>query len=206
MTSRAVRTAAIPLGLILALSACAARQPRPGTSGEVLGTASAAGLQGPRFTEADIRFVQGMLAHHAQALVMTALVAERTDTRAIRLLAERIEVSQRDEIQQMVRWLRTRGAEVPEMDADHGAHHAGMPGILTAEQLARLAATHGAEFDRLFLESMIQHHQGALIMVDELFGTPSAGQEVEIFRIASEIAADQQGEIQRMQRLLATLQ
>lgn len=204
MTILAIRTAT-PLLLVLALGACAARRPvpaAPAAPAEAAGTAPAAGVQGPRFTEADIRFVQGMLAHHAQALVMTALVPERTDTRSLRLLAERIEVSQRDEIQQMVSWLRARGAEVPDLQGGH-AHHAGMPGMLTAEQLAQLTAARGAEFDRLFLQYMIQHHEGALVMVDELLETPGSGQEVDVFRIASEVAADQQAEIQRMQRLLA---
>lgn len=210
MTIPAIRTAT-PFLLALALGACAARQPvpaAPGVPAEAAGTAPAAQVQGPGFTEADVRFVQGMLAHHAQALVMTALVPERTDTRSVRLLAERIEVSQRDEIQQMVSWLRARGAEVPDLQgghAHHAVHHAGMPGMLTAEQLAELTAARGAEFDRLFLRYMIQHHEGALVMVDQLLETPASGQEVDVFRIASEVAADQQAEIQRMQRLLAML-
>lgn len=212
MTSRAVRTAATPILLVVALGACTARQPAPGASGEpgeAAGTTSANPLQGPRFTEADVHFVHGMLAHHAQALVMTGLVEERTDTRAVRLLAERIEVSQRDEIQQMVNWLRARGVEVPDLEGEHGHHaalHGVMPGMLTREQLDRLAAAEGEAFDRLFLEYMIQHHLGALVMVDQLLATPGAGQEVEIYRIVSEIAADQEAEIQRMQRVLATLE
>lgn len=195
--------AVILLGLML--GACAARGPAPGAADAAT---SAAGLQGPRYTDADVRFVQGMLAHHGQALVMTALVEERTDTRSLRLLSERIEVSQHDEIQQMEQWLRARGVEVPSWEGGHGshsAHHDGMPGLLSEAQLARLAEARGAEFDRLFLEFMIQHHQGALTMVDALLATPSSGQEVDIFRIASEIAADQAAEIQRMRRLLAAL-
>lgn len=191
--------------LALMLGACAARGPTPGAAEA---TTSSAEIQGPRHTDADVRFVQGMLAHHGQALVMTALVEERTDTRSLRLLSERIEVSQRDEIQQMVQWLRARGAEVPNWEGGHGshsAHHAGMPGILSEAQLARLSAASGAEFDRLFLEFMIEHHRGALTMVDALLATPASGQEVDIFRIASEIAADQAAEIQRMQRLLDAL-
>lgn len=210
-TARAPGRVAIAALVGVALAGCAPPQaapPVPDAPGESPPAASAAALSGPRYTEADVRFVQGMLAHHAQALVMTDLVAGRTDTRAVHLLAERIDVSQQDEIRQMESWLRARGAEVPALHAGHGehaAHHAAMPGMLTAEQLAGLAASEGAAFDRLFLELMIQHHQGALTMVDALFDAPGAGQEVEIYRIASEIAADQQAEIQRMQRLLASL-
>lgn len=183
---------------------------------------AAAPAPGPRaYTAADVRFMQHMIVHHAQALEMTALVAERTQNEAIRRLAQRIEVSQHDEIAQMQRWLRERGEEVPSLasagehathaqhDA-HGAHggtpaHAAMPGMLTREEMARLAAARGAEFDRLFLELMIRHHEGALVMVEELFASEGAGQEVDVFRIAAEVDADQRMEIERMQALLAAM-
>lgn len=150
-----------------------------------------------------------MIPHHAQALVMAELVPERTNNEAIRLLAERIAVSQKDEIALMQRWLRQRGEEVPEVDlhAHHraGGEHAMMPGMLTRAELDRLAAATGAEFDRLFLELMIRHHQGALTMVADLFGTPGAGQGSAIFSIASEVDADQRAEIARMERMLSTM-
>ena len=159
-----------------------------------------------RDTSPDVRFIRGMIAHHAQALEMTALVPARTTRRDIHLLAERIDVSQRDEIVLMERWLRSRGEEVPAGGAGH-AHHAAdhplMPGMLTPEELARLRAATGAEFERLFLELMIRHHEGALTMVAELFASPGGGRSSEMFQIASDVDADQRAEIARMQRMLA---
>ncbi|HEX8359957.1 MAG TPA: DUF305 domain-containing protein [Longimicrobium sp.] len=156
----------------------------------------------PRYTAPDVKFMQHMIAHHAQALEMTRLVPERTTRQDIRLISERIEVSQRDEIGMMQRWLRARGQEVPEAGHAHGGTgHAGMPGMATPAEMARLAAARGDEFDRLFLQYMIRHHEGALVMVAELFASPGAGQEGEIFGLASEVEADQRSEIARMRTL-----
>jgi uncharacterized protein (DUF305 family) len=177
----------------------------------VLTVGSAAGqAAAPGHTPADVRFMREMIGHHAQALEMAALVPERTDRRDLRLLAERITVSQQDEIAMMQAWLRAHGEEAPAADAHagHHAHHAagadsaGMPGMATAEEMARLAAARGAEFDRLFLELMIRHHEGALVMVRELFATPGAGQESQIYSVASEVDADQRMEIDRMRSML----
>jgi uncharacterized protein (DUF305 family) len=171
----------------------------------------------PRHVDADVRFMQDMIAHHRQAVEMTALVPQRAGSASIRTLARRIEVSQDDEILLMRHWLDARGAAVPDGHAHHG-HHAGhgahggpatahdMPGMLTDAQLARLAAASGAEFDRLFLEFMIFHHEGALVMVADLFAAEGAGQETEIFQFASHVDSDQRMEIDRMRRLLSTLQ
>ena len=153
----------------------------------------------PGYTAADVRFMQHMIAHHAQALEMTRLVPERTTRQDIRMIAERIEVSQRDEIAAMERWLRARGQEVP--GHAHGDAHAGMPGMATDAEMAQLAAARGDAFDRLFLRYMIRHHEGALVMVRELFASPGAGQEGEIFGLASEVEADQRSEIARMRSL-----
>lgn len=160
--------------------------------------------------------MQQMMAHHAQALAMTALVPARSVAgSAVRLMAERIEVSQRDEIALMRQWLVDRGAPVPASEAATAGghdmagmnHDAGampmMPGMLTPAELARLAQTTGAAFDRLFLASMIRHHEGALRMVAGFFATPGAGQDAEIFRFASDVDADQRAEIRRMRALLA---
>lgn len=148
--------------------------------------------------------MQGMLPHHAQALDMTALVADRTTHRGLRLIAERIEVSQRDEIAWMTQWLQSHGADVPATDghASHAGHHALMPGMLTADELARLAAATGPAFDRLFFQFMIRHHQGALLMVADLLATPGAAQEPGVYRFASDVEADQEMEIERMTALL----
>jgi uncharacterized protein (DUF305 family) len=151
------------------------------------------------YTEEDARFVQGMILHHAQALLMTELVADRTGSESMRRLAGRIEVSQKDEIAVMERWLGRRAEPLPE---DH-LHGSLMPGMLTDEELARLAAATGAEFERLFLELMIRHHEGALIMVADLFSS-GGGQEAEIFQLASHVDADQRAEIARMRGMLNT--
>lgn len=153
------------------------------------------------YVEADVRFMQGMITHHEQALVMTDLVPDRTDHEGIHALAGRIEISQIDEIESMRRWLESRGESVPE---EHGHGHL-MPGMLTDEQMERLAGAEGAEFDRLFLEGMIQHHEGALVMVEELFASEGAGQEPELFIFASHVDADQRAEIARMRNVLNNL-
>jgi uncharacterized protein (DUF305 family) len=166
------------------------------------------GRQRTGYTAADVRFMQHMIAHHSQALVMSALVPERTARPELRLLAERIEVSQRDEIAQMQRWLRQRGEALPAEDAHvHAAmgHGELMVGMLTQQELDALARARGSDFDRLFLELMIKHHEGALIMVEELYRQPASGQEPELFVLASDVDADQRAEIQRMRRLLATI-
>jgi len=147
-----------------------------------------------------------MIPHHQQAIEMAALVGERTSNRAIDMLSERIAVSQRDEIAWMTRWLDRYAAAAPA--ADEHAHHAGhhdhvlMPGMLTPDEMAALAAASGAEFDRLFLEGMIRHHEGALTMVSQLLATPGAAQATEVYQIATEIDADQRADIDRMRTML----
>ena len=166
-------------------------------------------LGGVAWTEADVRFMQGMIPHHAQALEMTALVERHATTEAVRQMALRMEISQRDEIALMERWLRERDQAVPDWRGGH-AGHAGagmamMPGMLTPEQMDRLRAARGIDFDRLFLESMIQHHEGAIVMVRTLFSARGGGQESEIFQFASHVDADQTAEIERMQGVLERL-
>ena len=178
---------------------------RPGAPGEEARIVGLEELSAPTslpHTEADVLFMQGMIPHHAQALDMTALVEERTESEDIRLLARRIEISQRDEIALMGTWLEQRGEEVPGEHAHHMMEDHLMPGMLTAEDMAALAAARGPEFDRLFLEFMIMHHEGAIFMVRELFSNPGAGQETGIFTFASHVDADQQIEIRRMSRML----
>ena len=149
--------------------------------------------------------MQTMIPHHAQALEMTGLVAARSARQDIRTLAERIAVSQVEEIAAMERWLRARKFEVPAKDAHvHAASGHGelMPGMLMATELERMARASGPEFDRLFLTYMIRHHEGALTMVRQLFSSPGAAQDPEIFRFATDVDADQRAEIRRMQSLL----
>jgi uncharacterized protein (DUF305 family) len=158
-------------------------------------------------TPADVKFMQGMIAHHAQAIEMAALVPTRTTRSDLRTLAQRIDVSQKDEIAMMQRWLTAHHETAPDPLAAHehaaGAEHA--PGMLTPEQMAALGKANGAAFDRLFLTGMIQHHWGAVTMVAQLFATPGAAQDSDIFRFASDVDADQRAEIARMRTLLATL-
>ncbi len=161
----------------------------------------------PRFTRADVQFMQGMIAHHAQALEMTALVPERSENQGFRLLTQRIEITQKSEIEMMQHWLRKRGQDVPMAMAHDGHKMEGheammMPGMLTPDQMAELRAATGTAFEKLFLKYMIQHHEGALIMVDDLLASPGAGQETEIYRFASDVDVDQRMEIARMQNLL----
>ena len=146
--------------------------------------------------------MQGMMGHHAQALEMTALLSTRTARDDMRLLARRMDESQADEIKLMREWLEERGAAVPDAHAHHAPGAAPMPGMLTAAEMARLADATGPAFDRLFLELMIKHHEGALTMVNALFATEGAGQEPAIFAFASDVYADQQIEIDRMRGML----
>jgi uncharacterized protein (DUF305 family) len=181
---------------------------QPGAPGEAPHTISAekaADVSGVQHTDADVKFMQGMISHHTQALEMTALLYERTNREEMRALARRIDLSQADEIKMMQHWLQVRGAAVPDPHAHHMHGAALMPGMLTQEEMDRLAAATGDEFDRLFLEGMIKHHGGALTMVQELFATPGAGQEVEIFSFASDVDADQRMEIDRMGSMLTAM-
>lgn len=171
-------------------------EPAPAHHGAVAADSARRG-----YTSADVRFMHHMLMHHEQALAMTALVPARSNRPEVRLLSERIEVSQRDEIALMRQWLRQRGEQVP----NAGGHDTTMPGMLTADEMAQLTATTSPAFDRLFLHYMIRHHEGALTMLTELFASPGAGQEPEIYRFATDIDADQRAEIARMQSLLTTL-
>ena len=169
-----------------------------------------------RFTEADIEFMTGMIHHHAQAIEMAQLVPERTTATALNILAARIINAQQDEIATMQRWLRDRAQPVPELHVmdgrvmvmapgEHGEHGAHMPGMLSPAQMEQLRAATGAAFERLFLEYMIQHHKGAVLMVHTLFATDGAGQDEDAFRVASDVQVDQQTEIARMESMLAEL-
>ena len=203
----------IVVGAIVATAACrtaggATRIVQPGPPGQPSRTVSvdeATDLSRVQASAADAQFMQGMILHHAQALEMTALLPPRTGGAEMRMLGERIQVSQADEIKLMRSWLEARGYGVP---GPH-AHHSGgtlMPGMLTADEMNHLAETRGAAFDRLFLQLMIKHHEGALVMVKELFSTPGSAQESEVFAFASDVVADQRMEIQRMDRMLKELE
>jgi len=165
-----------------------------------------------RFTEADVRFVRDMIAHHSQALVMARMAPTHGASPTIQILAGRIINAQQDEIALMQQWLRDRGQPVPEVHIEgtsmmmHGADHAmHMPGMLTEAQLKQLDAARGVEFERLFLTFMIEHHRGAVTMVHELFATDGAGQEDVVFKLASDVQVDQLTEIARMEQMLKAM-
>jgi uncharacterized protein (DUF305 family) len=210
-----VKPLAVATLLVLFAASCQAGRPggtpvlvQPGAPGQESHRITAeAAVSGPAVavTAADVSFMQRMIGHHAQALEMTALLPSRTARPDMRLLARRIELSQADEIEWMERWLEVRGQAAPDAHAHHAAGAALMPGMLTPEELTRLAEAAGSDFDRLFLEFMIKHHEGALIMVSDLFMREGAGQDTEVFAFASDVDADQRIEIDRMMTLLREL-
>lgn len=162
----------------------------------------------PPRSHAEAEFMRGMIMHHAQAVEMTALIASRTENKDLRSLGARISSSQTDEIKFMKRWLAARGEPIsmampgmPDMDRS-GHPMALMPGMLTPQQMEALRKAKGAEFDRLFLTGMIQHHNGALIMVKDLFDTAGAGQDAELFDFANDADNTQRAEIRIMQTML----
>lgn len=187
---------------------------QPGAPGDSTRTVDPDALErsgAPGYTAADVRFMQRMIPHHGQALEMVGLIAGRTDSEEFRKLGLRIEISQRDEIRLMERWLRERGERVTgyepmlnqEGEARPGAGDRDlMTGMLTAGQMEELARARGVEFERLFLEHMIMHHGGAVVMVRRLLDTPGAAQGSEIFHFASEVDATQMAEIERMREML----
>ena len=218
--------ATLSTGLVLLVAGCgekeAVEQPnaetapnvvQPGAPGEGSTTLSAAefsDLELPTFVDADVRFMQGMIHHHAQALRMTSMVGMRaTADGGLGLLAERMDLTQTAEIEQMQKWLSDRDQRVPVLHKAHLHAHGplagtAMPGMLDEQQLRRLERARGKDFDRLFLTSMIHHHEGALTMVRELYAA-QGGVEPEADAFARHVEADQQIEIARMQQLLATL-
>ena len=161
------------------------------------------------YSEADVAFMAGMIPHHAQAVLIAGWAASHGARPDVRVLCERIVVAQRDEIEMMRNWLRDRGETVPDAAATHHRmkmngveHDMLMPGMLTAQDLAKLDKARGREWDALFLQAMIRHHEGALKMVDDLFEAYGALQDDDMFKFASDVYADQTTEIEFMQKML----
>jgi len=212
---RPQRLSLVVAGLLVGIAtACSSAVQSAQTSVQAGGTAAMTPAEQARadsgrmaFTAADVHFMQGMIHHHAQAVVMAGWAQTHDARPDVKVLAQRIDVAQRDEMAFMQRWLRERHQDVPEplehyaMGHDMGTMEM-MPGMLTPEQMKQLDAARGPEFDRLFLTFMIQHHQGAITMVDQLFSSPGAGQELYVFRFASDVNADQTTEIDRMRLML----
>ena len=212
-SSRLLATGALACLLSLSVSAQQAEpatpvvvQPgAPGQPTRALPPSTRATL--PPYSPADVQFMQHMIMHHAQAVEMTALIESHTQNARLRLLGERISRSQSDEINFMKRWLMTRGEPVspamPEMPGmDMSSHQMLMPGMLTPKQMDALRKAKGEEFDELFLKGMIQHHNGALGMVKDLFDSAGSGQDAELFNFATEVDSGQRAEIKVMQTML----
>lgn len=182
----------------------------PGKPSKTLPPSTKATL--PPLSQADVEFMRDMIMHHAQAIEMTALIDSHTENKDLHSLGARISRSQSDEIKFMKRWLAVRGEPVSmlpqkmadehqHMDMSHESMHL-MPGMLTDEQMEALRKARGAEFDHLFLTGMIQHHNGALTMVKDLFDTAGAGQDAELFNFATDVDTGQRAEIRIMQEML----
>jgi uncharacterized protein (DUF305 family) len=206
----ALRTRALML-LLIASSACSSAprttaitpaSPTVTTNAEAIGRAREDSLRYP-YIEADVRFMTNMIGHHAQAIEVAKWAASHGASAAVQRLADRIVNAQEDEIVIMQQWLIDRQKPVPSTGGH--AHHAHMSGMLTEEQLAQLDRARGAEFDRLFLTLMIQHHKGAVDMVKELLAVPGAAVDLLVFKLSSDINVDQSTEIARMEQMLASL-
>ncbi len=216
-------TGSAGVAVLLAAGVATAQAPlvqpgAPGLPGKTLTPEQSIDLGRSMLNPTDVKFMQGMIGHHAQAVEMVALLKERTARQDIKLLGQRIEISQADEIKMMQTWLTRRGQLLPDPDDIHmmgrnGMQHDGssmegmglMPGMLTSGQMAELAAARGPAFDRLFLTGMIQHHGGALTMVHDLMSQPGAGEDSDLFEFTTHVQADQSIEIARMQALLASM-
>jgi uncharacterized protein (DUF305 family) len=208
--AKPIRPPALLAAALLA-AACGAAPPRPVAplpSATTPTATPADTMMGGGFTAEDVKFMQGMIGHHRQALEMSALMPARTARRDFALMAERITTSQESEIAQMQRWLERRGQAIPPADAHvHAAmgHGELMLGMLTDAEMTQLGNARGVAFEKLFLQLMIKHHEGALQMVRQLYATRGAGRDAELFMLASGIDADQTAEITRMRGLLAQL-
>ncbi len=175
----------------------------PGEPSRQISAEEASDLAGLKFSEADVHFMRGMISHHRQAMEMSALVDARSNREAVEALAQRISLSQEDEIDMMAGWLEDRGIEPPAADAHHGGDFDLMPGMLTAGEFEQLEAAEGFAFDSLFLQFMIDHHEGALEMVDTLLDQPGSAQDSELYRFTSDVTSDQTSEIERMNTMLS---
>jgi uncharacterized protein (DUF305 family) len=168
--------------------------------------------QARRANAADVEFITGMIHHHAQAIQMSAMSASHGAGQGIQILSQRITISQRDEIALMQTWLRDHNEPAPEpnpngmvMNMGGQQHVMLMPGMLTPEEMRALDQARGTQFDRLFLQGMIKHHEGALAMVEKLFASYGAAQDDFIYKFASDTFADQSSEIDRMRKTLEAM-
>lgn len=175
----------------------------PGQPSRQISVEEASNLASIEYSEADVKFLQGMISHHAQALEMTVLVEDRSTREAMQLLALRIALSQEDEIAMMQDWLGDRDLDVPDLQAHHATDFELMPGMLSDEELEELEQAQRFAFDTLFLELMIEHHEGALEMVENLLDQRGSAQDSVLFAFTSDVTSDQSSEIDRMDAMLA---
>jgi uncharacterized protein (DUF305 family) len=197
---------ALPLALALAIASASAQTPMTGVEQARLDS-----IRRP-YTKPDIEFMSGMIHHHAQAVKMARWCPDHGANKSLAIFCRRIDMAQTSEIGLMQTWLKDRNQPVPEpnprgmiMMMGGMEHLMPMPGMLTDAQMAKLDSARGVEFDRLFLTWMIQHHQGAIAMVDSLFNTRGAAQDEMVFKFANDVHADQSTEIARMQQMLEAL-
>lgn len=207
LTRRATATAVLVPALLFALPLAARAQNtmsgmKHDMAGMNMGLPPVSIPKGAIFTEADIRFMQGMIAHHGQAIYMASMAAAHNAEPRLIKFAMKIDQSQRAEIKLMQGWLNANKQFAPDSSA---WRHMMMPGMLTQQQLTQLEAAKGTEFDRLFLNDMIQHHEGALKMVDDLVNTPLAAQDVDVSVFANDVTTVQTAEIGIMRRMLNSL-
>lgn len=174
----------------------------PGQPSRQITAEAASDLASLQFSEGDVKFMQGMISHHAQAMEMAALVDSRSNREPVSLMAQRISLSQEDEISMMQDWLRDHNLAVPDANAHHAADYEMMPGMVSEEDFARLEQTEAFEFDSLFLELMIKHHNGAITMVEDLLKQPGSAQDSVLFAFTSDVTSDQTSEIERMNAML----
>jgi uncharacterized protein (DUF305 family) len=204
-----IRTHALGALAALSLAGCAAASAATSTG---TNPTPSNGAPAVRNNPADVQFMQGMVPHHSQAVLIDGWAPTHGAGTDVQRLCERIVVGQRDEIKLMRDWLRTKGEEVPAADAmrmkmtmNGMTHEMLMPGMLTDDQLKALDAARGKEFDRLFLQAMIQHHKGAISMVDDLEAAPGSRQDETVFRFSQDVYADQTTEIRVMEQMLAAI-
>ena len=199
-----------PLAFLILVAACAGSPPNPMVNPAITPAELARADGGrPPYSRADVEFMAGMIPHHAQAVLIAGWAPSHGASASIRALTERIVVAQRDEIEFLQGWLRERGETVPDADLAHqsmpGMGHHLMPGMLTPAELAELDRARGGDFDRGFLRAMIRHHEGAIAMVEKLFGSHGAAQDDNVFKFASDVHVDQITEIEFMSAMLAAL-
>jgi uncharacterized protein (DUF305 family) len=212
MTKTLSRVMPVVAGALALLSGCSRATTTASAGIQSAGGRTTATAPTRTINDADVEFMSGMIPHHAQAVLIAGWAPTHGARPDVAVLCQRIVVGQRDEIALMQHWLRERGLDVPAADATTHkmkmgsmVHEMIMPGMLNAEQLAALDKARGSDFDRLFLEAMIGHHAGAIIMVNTLLASPGANNDDLVYRFSADVYADQTTEIERMTKMLATV-